>query len=392
MKKWISTLLIASQIYSPTLLATAKIQDADVKSIYDIESAVLSTTGSLTSGSACVSSLGSLAGLATGLYIYDSTNPGYIPADTIVAGLPGSCSAGQVQMSASATHAATGDAINFGGAHSQLINDSKIWMTSVKPAQQLSTAIAKGLVGGGSGSKNYLSTYTASNGAGNVNPGNGNFEQASTNGWSLANSALTNAIPTSVASPGNAFSASSGGLPASGNLSLALLSSGAISGNYSGGLTSSNASVAGDLLISSPFFIDQADQAKVLSISFNYSVLSGLSGLNFSNTSSSSFGIYIYDLVNGAWVQPDNVYNLVQTGGVGFGVASFQTPLNGTQFQLALVNVNASTGSYAMSVDDFFVGPVGNVYCPERGHRYDPEVPLWLWYVSAATKSTALFN
>lgn len=46
-----------------------------------------------------------------------------------------------------------------GGTGSQLINDSKIWMTSVQPAQQLSSAVTAGLIGGGGGGsgRNFLS-------------------------------------------------------------------------------------------------------------------------------------------------------------------------------------------------------------------------------------------
>lgn len=361
MKRFISSVLVATQLFMTQIVdARGRIQNEDVKSLADIQSAVLSTTGNLASGSACIVSPGSTAGLGSGIFVYDSTNPTYIPSGTTVVALPGTCSAGQVQMSANATHAATGDTLTFGGQSSQLINDTKIWMTSVIPAQQLSSAVSKGLVGGGGGSKNYLSTYTASNSGGTPNPGNGNFEQASTNGWSLAHSALSSLIPTSVASPGSAFSASSGGTPASGNLSLNLLSSNVISGNFSGSLVSSAASTAGDMLVSNPFFIDEADQLKILSIAFNYDVITGLGALNFSNSSSNTYAMYVYDVTNGVWISPQNLYSLIQTGGTGFGVASFQTPINGLQFQLAIVNINASTGGFALAVDDFFVGPSGN--------------------------------
>lgn len=61
--------------------------------------------------------------------------------------------------------------------------------------------------GGGGGVKNYLGNVN------NVN-GNGNFELGSTSGWSLAHSSLSGLIPTSVATPGSAFSAASGGTAA----------------------------------------------------------------------------------------------------------------------------------------------------------------------------------
>src|SRR5277367_6728539 len=77
-----------------------------------------------------------------------------------------------------------------------------------------------GSLGGGSGSgKNYITQYIASTSGGNPNPGNGDFETGGTNGWSLAHSALSSFVPTSVASPGTPLDSSHGGSPASGNLS-----------------------------------------------------------------------------------------------------------------------------------------------------------------------------
>lgn len=209
------------------------------------------------------------------------------------------------------------------------------------------------------GSKNYLSTYIASSAAGVPNPGNGNFETNTTAGWSLAHSALTGVAPSSVATAGSAFSASSGGSAASVNLSFANTTSNNIAGSSSGNLVATGAgAVVGDLLISSAFFIDKEDQAKMMTIKFYYSLLSGASVLNFSGTLQNSFSIWIYDVTNGAWIQPQGVYNLVQNSGVGYATATFQTTSNSTQYQLALLNANATGGAnYSLVVDDFSVGP-----------------------------------
>lgn len=208
------------------------------------------------------------------------------------------------------------------------------------------------------GTKNYLTQYAASNGGGALNPGNGNWELGSTTGWSLVHSALSSVTPTSVASPGTPFDSTHGGSAPSGNLSLTVVSSGELSGLYSGDLASSAASVAGDMLVSNAFYIDTSDQAQVLNISFSYLPHSGSANLNFSGTSSNSYAIWIYDVTNAAWIQPTGVYNMNGSGGATQVVASFQSTANSIQYQLALVNINASTGAFALYVDDFSIGPI----------------------------------
>jgi hypothetical protein len=210
---------------------------------------------------------------------------------------------------------------------------------------------------GGGGSKNYLSAITASAGAGTPNTGNGNFEFGTTGGWSLAHSTLTSRVPTSTASAGTPFSSSAGGSSASGNLSLSAISSGQIQGLYSGSVASSAASTAGDMLISSAFYIDKEDQAKMMTFKFYYNVNAGSANMNFSGTSSNTYAIYVYDVTNGDWIQPAGVYNLVQNSGTGYATGTFQTTSNSTQYQIALVNINASSGSFTLYVDDFSVGP-----------------------------------
>jgi hypothetical protein len=149
----VALLTIASVAYA------GKIQNEDVKTFAELKSANGSITGNLTSGSACITSPSSIAGLSAGLYAYDTTNPTFIPAGARIIAIPGTCSAGQIQLSAVAAGTATGDTITFGGQLSQLINDSKIYVTANGINQDLSSAITSGLIGGGGGSGgvNYLS-------------------------------------------------------------------------------------------------------------------------------------------------------------------------------------------------------------------------------------------
>jgi hypothetical protein len=202
------------------------------------------------------------------------------------------------------------------------------------------------------GTKNYI-TY-------------GSFENNATTGWSLAHSTLTTKIPTSVGSTGVAFSSGAGGSAASGNLSIATISSGQLSGTYSLNLASSAATTAGDLLISQAYTIDISDQAKMLNFRFNYKlgVDPGAANRDFSGTSTNSYAVYIYDVTNAAWIQPAGVYNLVQSTGVGIASGSFQAPSNMTQFQIAVVFPNATGGAASLYIDDVTVGPQTSVSAP----------------------------
>lgn len=165
MKKFIS--LLSLLLIASTSHAIGKIQNEDVKSQADIQSSVLTTTGNLTSGSACIASPVSVLRLVTGLFIYDSTTPGNVPAGTTIIGLPGGCASGQIQMSANAGGNGSGDTLTFGGQLSQLINTSKIY--DITNSDLLSTSIATGLLAGASAFQSYalnnlgLSTSAAAN-------------------------------------------------------------------------------------------------------------------------------------------------------------------------------------------------------------------------------------
>ena len=189
--------------------------------------------------------------------------------------------------------------------------------------------------------KNYISNY--------------NFESGSTTGWSLANTTLdSNKFPNQVSASWSAKSA---------NLSMTTTSVGKLAGTQSLQLTQATAvSVAGDMLVSDAFTIDIADQAKVLSFSFSYSVTANPSNLNLPGTSSNSVGVAIYDVTNNAWIQPAGVFNLVQSSGVGKATGTFQTTSNSTQYRLAVYFPNASSnvvggGAFTMLLDEFSVGP-----------------------------------
>lgn len=201
---------------------------------------------------------------------------------------------------------------------------------------------------------NYMAAVSTDFGS---NTGNGDFETGTTAGWSLAHSPLTDLVPTAVAPAGTAFSSTMGGTTASTNLSLAANATDPIAGTYSGWLTSIAASTVGDMLISSGFFINEGDQSSNLDISFAFRAGAGAT-IDFSGTSGNSFGIFIYDITNAAWISPNGVYNMVvDSNGNGSAIASFPTTSNTSEYQIALVNINAISAASILVIDSFDIGP-----------------------------------
>jgi hypothetical protein len=223
-----------------------------------------------------------------------------------------------------------------GGAKAQLLNDTKIYVTGNGINDTLFNAIQAGSIGGGGGSKNYITTGAT-------------FENNATTGWSLAATTLSNKFPNQVAGSWTA---------AAGTLSLTTVGSGSqLAGNYSASLASSAASTAGNMMVSNAITLDQEAQGAVLGISFYYKVASGAANLDFSGSSNNSLAVAIYDVTNSAWIQPAGTYNLVNKSTVGRFTGTFQVPTNTTQVRLAIFFPNASAGSFGVTLDDFVLGP-----------------------------------
>ena len=205
-----------------------------------------------------------------------------------------------------------------------------------------SSGIESPIGSGSGGAKNYLGSVNGIN-------GNGNFELGSTSKWSLAHTTLSSLVPNQASGSWTAASA---------NLAISAVTSGKLAGSYSlQAQQSTAASVAGDMLVSDAFTIDKEDQAKPMTFKYYYSATANSSNLNFSGTSATTLQTYLYDVTNGAWIQPAGVYGMTQGSGVGYVTGTFQTTSNSTQYRLAVVNVNASAGIFTMLFDDFELGP-----------------------------------
>jgi hypothetical protein len=175
------------------------------------------------------------------------------------------------------------------------------------------------------------------------------FENGATTGWSLGTiGTLTNGLPTGTPTFGSG---------AAGTLAFTAQGTGALSGAYSGQLAASAATVAGNMLATSAFTVDPSDQAKILTISFNYNVSANPANGNFSGTSSNSFAAAFWDATNSVWIPVVGAFNFVQSSGVGRFTGTLQTNSTTASGRLVVYCANASTGAITMLFDDFSVGP-----------------------------------
>lgn len=90
-------------------------------------------TGTLSTSSPCITAMSGTAGINFGAGIIDTTNNAAISPMTTVVAVPGICASGQVQMSANAALAETGDALVFGSEPitSATTSTATVCMTSV---------------------------------------------------------------------------------------------------------------------------------------------------------------------------------------------------------------------------------------------------------------------
>lgn len=302
---------------------------------------------------------------------------------------------------------------------SQTASSSVIYIDRVYLGERVAQYVEKQ-----SGEKNYLSAVKTNNSTAS-NPGNGDFELGTIRGFSNANVSLVSGTPTTLPISGTAlvsnkyyfvvspvanlgatsvwshngqtytmydnqatgvvvltgtgaplstgtltkvsgsgdatvtFTSVTNTVPSS-TSSFAVSSTASIAGEYSGLYSFSGASTVGNAILSDPFYIDTADMAKVLKGKFSYKVTSGTTSVSMTATASSTFSVWVYDVVNTKWIQPVGVFNF--PGYEGTAEFSFQPDSNANQFQLAVVNQNASSVGYNLVVDNFSLTRQINVY------------------------------
>lgn len=195
---------------------------------------------------------------------------------------------------------------------------------------------------GSGGSKNYLGVI-------NNTDNGGDFEANTVGSWVTGvTGALTNGLPTTTPTFGSGANA---------NYSISVAGASTVSGTYSLAMISLTASTAGNMFSSPAFTIDFSDLAKVMTVKFNYRVISNPTNANWSGTSSNSFAWAIYDVANTSWIIPTGSFGMTQSALSGTCTGTFQTSATGTLYRLVVYNANATAGAIQVNFDDFSVGP-----------------------------------
>lgn len=105
------------------------------------------------------------------------------------------------------------------------------------------------------------------------------------------------------------------------------------------------------------FTIDNADKAKVLTVTFDYELVSGA-------LSDGNLVVYIYDKDSSQLIQPAG-YTVLGTGSTGVKmrqIATFQTSSSSTNYRLIVHVATTSTSAATVSIDTVRVGPQTALY------------------------------
>lgn len=120
------------------------------------------------------------------------------------------------------------------------------------------------------------------------------------------------------------------------------------------------------------FTIDSADQAKVLTISFDYSIASG-------TYADGDMTVYIYDVTNAQVIQPAGYTIMSATvGTMMFHSATFQTASNSTSYRLILHRAVSTSSAMTMKID--------NVVVSSKKVVYGAPVTDWVSYTPSNTQ------
>lgn len=124
-------------------------------------------------------------------------------------------------------------------------------------------------------------------------------------------------------------------------------------------ITQSNSTVVQGTGVNYDFTIDSADQAKVLSIQFDFNASSTFVASSGQTGSDSDVEVYIYDKTNGVLI-PVSPKVITANGSNNYTFkAIFQTSSNSTSYRLILHNAtsNANSTGWAFKYDNVAVGP-----------------------------------
>lgn len=225
-----------------------------------------------------------------------------------------------------------------GGSASQLLNDTKIYVSASGLNKQLSAAIADGDIGGGGGGKNYI----ANDGA-----------EADTSGW--ATYADTGAQPVD----------GTGGSP---NVTWTRTTTNPLAGVGSFLFTKDAANRQGQG-VSYDFTVDRSDEGSILTCPFVMQPRTGTYS-GGTSTTDSDLTVYIVSKEFGTVIQP-SFYKLqgAVNDKVFKAVPVFQVPVsaggaNAREFRFCIHVATTSASAYTVAFDEFKVTPISQGIVP----------------------------
>jgi hypothetical protein len=132
--------------------------------------------------------------------------------------------------------------------------------------------------------------------------------------------------------------------------------------------------------VSTDFTIDNASQAKVMNIEFDYQVASGTFAAG-SPTTDSDVEIWVYDITNAKLIQP-TTYKLSSnsTSPPSHFLANFQTASNSTSYRLIFHFATTATSAFTLKFDTVSVAP--------SKYTYGTPITDWVTFTPTLTAST----
>ena len=219
-------------------------------------------------------------------------------------------------------------------------------------------------------------TLTADNIEGLVDDRNylkASFENGTIQGWTEMAVTLTSGLPTGTPTISST---------AAGSIALSTTATTPLSGARSLLVTGAAGWTAGQGFISDEFTLDRMDLGKVLTVSFDYELVSGT--LNFSGTlGSQTLMVYIYDATAGGanWIQPAGFLGMNQSSGPGRVTATFQSSVVvGQKYRVAVIASQAVGSACSLEFDNFT--------CSRVTAPIGPVVTDWVSYTPTITTSS----
>lgn len=109
--------------------------------------------------------------------------------------------------------------------------------------------------------------------------------------------------------------------------------------------------------VSYDFFVEAADRARVLSITFDYEVVSG-------TYADGDMTIWVYDITNATLIQPSGSSILNTILPTQKNQVTFQTSSNGSNYRIILHVSSTSASAYTLAFDNFSLGPQISAFGP----------------------------